>query len=284
MPSARRSIVGRGRRRPEEGPEGLGRPHLGVEPGARGEDVDPLDEAREARVRRHRLGDEVVGEDDPGAFRPGGAADEAHAALLERGQVEGGAVGPAHELERGLAAGDREVEDLVGRLVEDAHRVEPPQDVAPPVDARQPRVAADRERDRPARGVDLVGELDARGRGADDEDAALRELARGSGSGSAPPGRRRRAGCRANAGTKGVSQCPVAITTLGASQAPRSVVTRYPAPAGSTASTVVPSSTGARERARVALEEVDDLGHGSCSRRGRARRSGSRGAGSASSA
>ena len=47
-----------------------------------------------------------------------------------------------------------------------------------------------------------------------------------------------------------MSQCPVAITTLDASQAPRSVATRYPAPARSTASTVVSSSTGARnERA-----------------------------------
>ena len=157
---------------------------------------------------------------------PGGAADEPHAARLEGGQVEGRAVGPAHELERGLAAGDREVEDLVGRLVEDAHRVEPPEDVPPAVDARQPRVTAHRERHGPARGVDLVGELDARRRGPDDEDAALGELAR------VPVAARhhlddvvRQAAAR-TAGTNGVSQCPVAITTLGASQAPRSVVTR----------------------------------------------------------
>ena len=70
----------------------------------------------------------------------------------------------------------RDVVDLVVALVEHAGGVEPPHDVHAPVGARRSNVAADRKGDRPARAMDLVGELDA-GRGrADHQHPAVLEF------------------------------------------------------------------------------------------------------------
>ena len=71
-----------------------------------------------------------------------------------------------------------EVVDLVVALVPDARRVHPPEHVAAAIRARQPHVLADRERHRPAGAVDLVGELHAGGRRADDQHAAFGQLSR----------------------------------------------------------------------------------------------------------
>ena len=64
------------------------------------------------------------------------------------------------------------------RLVEHAHRVEPPQDVPSPVDPRHPGVASHGEGHRPTGGVDLLGQLDSGGGGAHHQDASLGELTR----------------------------------------------------------------------------------------------------------
>ncbi len=52
----------------------------------------------------------------------------------------------------------------------------PVENVAAAVDPRHADVLTDRQRDRPAGAVDLVGELQPGRRGADDEDAAVVEL------------------------------------------------------------------------------------------------------------
>ncbi len=60
--------------------------------------------------------------------------------------------------------------------VHHAGHVHPPFDVAAAVEARRPHVLADRQGDLPARGLDLLGQLDAGRRGADHHDAAVLEL------------------------------------------------------------------------------------------------------------
>ena len=85
-------------------------------------------------------------------------------------------LGRADQLRRREVAGADEVVDLVVALVEDAGGLHPPEDVAPAVAPRQPHVLADGEGDRSAGAVDLVGELDAGRRRADDEHAPLVEV------------------------------------------------------------------------------------------------------------
>ena len=100
------------------------------------------------------------------------AADELGPARRERVEVEVRAIRRADELRRGHVAGADEVVDLVVALVEAADPVEPPHDVAAPVGARHADVLADRDGDLAAGAQQLVGDLDAGGRGADDQDAA----------------------------------------------------------------------------------------------------------------
>ncbi len=68
--------------------------------------------------------------------------------------------------------------DLVVALVESSDGVHPVLDVAPPVGAGHAHVLADRQRHRPARRVDLLGELEAGGGGADHQHAAVGQLIR----------------------------------------------------------------------------------------------------------
>ena len=68
----------------------------------------------------------------------------------------------ADELRRGQAPGAGQVVDRVVPLVPHARPVHPPQHVASAVPAREADVLTDRERHRPPRAVDLVGELNAR--------------------------------------------------------------------------------------------------------------------------
>ena len=102
-----------------------------------------------------------------------------HADRRERVEVDRAPLGRADQLRRRKVAGADEVVDLVVALVEDAGGVHPPEDVAAPVGPRQPDVLADGERDRAAAAVDLVGELHAGGRRADDEHAAARRASSG---------------------------------------------------------------------------------------------------------
>ena len=105
--------------------------------------------------------------------------DDLHAAVAERVEVEVAAVVVADELHRRVPAGAVDVVDLVVALVELADPVEPPVDVATAVRARQPNVLADRDRDLAPGAAELVGDLHARRRRADDEHAAVaRELRR----------------------------------------------------------------------------------------------------------
>ena len=72
--------------------------------------------------------------------------------------------------------GSDQVVDLVVAFVQHTRGVQPPEDVTPAIGPWHPHVFADGERDRAAAAMDLVGQLDARRRGADDEHAAIREL------------------------------------------------------------------------------------------------------------
>ena len=99
--------------------------------------------------------------------------------LGERVEVERAPLGRADQLRRRDVAGADEVVDLVVALVEHAGGVHPPEDVAPAVGARHAHVLADGERHRAAAAVDLVGELHAGGRAADDEHAAVGAAASG---------------------------------------------------------------------------------------------------------
>ena len=66
--------------------------------------------------------------------------------------------------------------DFVMAFVQHTRGFQPPEDVAPSIESWHPHVFADRERDRVAASTDLIGQLDARRRTADDEHAATREL------------------------------------------------------------------------------------------------------------
>ena len=112
----------------------------------------------------------------------GEAADQLHADAGERVEVERRALGRSRELHRRHAAGPHDVVDLVVALVEHAGRLHPPVDVATPVHAGPAHVLADGQRDRAARALDLVGDLHAGRRRADDQHAALGELRRGCGT------------------------------------------------------------------------------------------------------
>ena len=107
----------------------------------------------------------------------GEPADEPDADVGQRIEVERRPVGRAGELQRRHPARPLDVVDRVVALVEHAGGVHPPLDVLAAVDAGRADVLADRERDRTAGAVDLVGELGAGRRRADHQHAAVGELA-----------------------------------------------------------------------------------------------------------
>ena len=113
------------------------------------------------------------------------------------------ALGRAGELQRRHAARPHDVVDLVVALVEHAGGVHPPLDVPAAVDAGRPHVLADRQRHRTARALDLVGDLDAGRRRADDQHAAVGELVRVAVLLGVSVADRRRHGCRRTPGTRG---------------------------------------------------------------------------------
>src|SRR5690606_405647 len=117
-----------------------------------------------------------VGETEGLALGIDRAADEPDTRALQRVQIDGAATGITDQLHRWLAARSGEIVRRVYRLGQDAHRVEPPVDVAAEVMARKARVTTDRERDVTAGGAELVGEQDTAGRCTDHEHAACRQL------------------------------------------------------------------------------------------------------------
>ncbi len=132
--------------------------------------VDGVEQPAELEVGERADVGQRPGELGDAVAHPGEPADDPHPVGPEGVEVEG-AVG-ADELERGEVARPDEVVDLVPALVEDAEHVEPPEDVAPAVAAGHADVLADREGHRPSGALELLGDLQAARRPADDEDAA----------------------------------------------------------------------------------------------------------------
>ena len=147
--------------------------HLRGQPGGVDVRVDAGEELAPALVDGGDGRREVAGEADVGPVDADEAPGQLDAGGLERGQVEVGVVGPADELQRRLAAGGGRVGHLVDGPVQAPDALEPPEDVHAAVAPRQPAVPADGQHDgSPGRGQ-LVGQLHARGRRADDEHAAV---------------------------------------------------------------------------------------------------------------
>ncbi len=107
---------------------------------------------------------------------PASLSDHLHADAHERVEVVGGPLGGAGELHRRHPARSHEVVHLVVALVEHAGRVHPPVDVATPVHAGSSHVLTDRQGDRPARALELVGDLHAAGRRSHHQHAPLGQL------------------------------------------------------------------------------------------------------------
>ena len=138
--------------------------------------VDGVEQAAELEV-----GELALVPQRPGDLRPTVAdtrepADHLHADAHERVEVVGGPLGGAGELHRGHPASPHEVVHLVVALVEHAGRVHPPVDVATPVHAGSSHVLTDRQGDRPARALELVGDLHAAGRRSHHQHAPLGQL------------------------------------------------------------------------------------------------------------
>ena len=208
------------------------RPDLGPEPGRVDVGVDRVEEPVHAgfglcdgvaQVRRQ-------GGDTPGQLvQPAGDPD---AAPGQGGEADvpcaplAGVVtalltaGAADELERRLAACGVRVGHLVDRAGQAPGLLEPPEDVHPPVATWQAGVPARREHDTSPGSGQLVGDLHARGRGTDDEDAAVGQCGRVAvaatpSSGAGPYRSRRRCSARAADPTgrwprrrAGPSRCP----------------------------------------------------------------------------
>ncbi len=98
-----------------------------------------------------------------------------YAERLQHAEVEVVPQRPPGELQRGLPARFRQVPHLLRGLVEHAHPVQPGHDVPAALGPGQAGVPADRKRDGPPGPVDLLGQLHARGRGADHQHAAFRQ-------------------------------------------------------------------------------------------------------------
>jgi hypothetical protein len=95
---------------------------------------------------------------------------------LQDTEIDGAAILAPDELQGRLAAGCVAIGHVLDPLIERAHAIEPPHHVLASIAARQARVAPDRERHGPARRVDFLRELHARGRSAHHEHAAFGQL------------------------------------------------------------------------------------------------------------
>ena len=153
----------------------------------------------------------------------GEAADQRHAndrVSALRSSVERSGV-PA-SCNDGTSTRPRNVVDLVIALVEHAGRVHPPLEVPAAIEARARMCSPTAKSHRPARAVDLVGDLRAARRCAHHQDAAVGKLTgiaillRGQASRSSGGTR------SAKAGTPAMLQAPDASTSVRHRQSPRS--------------------------------------------------------------
>ena len=202
------------------------RPRLGRRSDGVGEYVDALEQALHPGVRAGNGFRQIVVELQHTAIDAGDAPDKPDTDVAQHTKVEIAPLGPADELHRRLPPGSFKLRGRDSVIFQDAVLVQPPHDVAPAVETRQPRVPADRDRHLSTGPLDLLGKLHAGSRGADDEHAAVRQF------GGIAIGRRRHlmdrwrqisAPSRAQTAR---SQWPVAITTHCACQTPRSLSTR----------------------------------------------------------
>ncbi len=180
MRSWERSTDGDGRRYVEQ-PWPDRWPDLGGEAGGRDVVVHHVEHPVHLFVGGGCLVGEIGPEPCSGSFHPVEAADQPDSVALQSHQVEIPRVtlrSVADQLHRRLAAGSRRVGDLVDGAGEPAGDVQPPEDVHASIPAWHPGVSTDRENHLAPRAIDLVGDLHARGRGADYEHATWRELSR----------------------------------------------------------------------------------------------------------
>jgi len=171
------------------GPDGrdrLGVEDLAAQPVGVDVGVDPVEQGGHLPVRGGDGRRHVGREPDPAAVDRRDPPDQPDAVGLQRRQVERPVVRPADQLQRRLRPGRARIRHLVDRPVEQAGRREPPEDVHAAVAAGQPAVAADGERHVPAGGPQLVGDLHAGCRGADDEDAPGRQASGAKGPPAGP--------------------------------------------------------------------------------------------------
>ncbi len=106
------------------------------------------------------------------------AADEFHADIVKRVEIECCASLRAGQLQGRHATGAIDVVDLVIALIQDACRIHPPFDIAAAIDSGRADVLAHRHGDLTAGFLKLVGKLGAGGRSADHQHPAFRYLRR----------------------------------------------------------------------------------------------------------
>ena len=157
--------------------EALGRADVGVAAVRARPLVERVEQALHLEIGEREHVAQAAREQRAAVAHRGEPADELDADRAERVEIERGPLRRADELRRRQPARARQVVDLVVALVPHAGRVHPPQHVAAAIGARQPHVLADRQRHGPAGAVDLVGQLHAGRRRADDEHAAFGQVA-----------------------------------------------------------------------------------------------------------
>ena len=107
------------------------------------------------------------------AIRAGDEApDEPDAGLVQLAQAERAPLGCPDKFRGRQPAGACEIGDGVVRLVEESEDVHPPMDVVASVRARKPDVVSHGDRDFTTASYELVRDLDARCRGANDQDGS----------------------------------------------------------------------------------------------------------------
>ena len=137
--------------------------------------VDPRQHAVQPRVGGRAIAGEAIAQREAHAVRALDAAGDADASGRQPREIDGPLAGQLH---RRLPARRREVGHPVRALGGDAGGVHPGEDVAPAVASDHAHVAPGRQRHRPARGVDLLRQLQARGGAADHEHPAGGQVAR----------------------------------------------------------------------------------------------------------
>ena len=142
------------------------RPRSLVEPGPL---VDRVQQPLELEVREVADVAQRAGERRRGAVHRAQATDQRRAARSQRVEVQVRPLRRADELRRRHVPRPHQIVDLVEALVVAADLVEPPHDVPVPVGPGHADVLADGDRHLAPGAQQLVGELQARGRSADDQ-------------------------------------------------------------------------------------------------------------------